>query len=600
MSGRSDSPAPSPSGWPHRLALGAVLCLALALALPGFRGPTDTSAPWVIDNVLHYMRALTRHSQYMAYPMLQANCLAAVIAAYLGGGLVTGALSRPEAYALLADPFQFMALARGLSLAFALAALVATYHMGRLLGSRRVGLLAALLLALTPTFTDYSHEGVPDAAMTCGAAFACLAFLAWMRNPSLRNAVLVGMCLGLAVSAKYNAGVVAVAVLLTWAWLRRREGPPYPGPWDRRLLWALGAGLLAFAVTSFQVLLEPRPYLHSVLVYERDYKLLAYSARVDPATFVPWWSTLVVAFQSERGMALLFVAGLLFALLRRTPATCFLALIAVLSLAYMGRWRMALMRFYLFAYPGLAALAALALADTWRRLRAAPGARRALPLALAALAALPVVGIGVAEVQQSLSLLRPDTRDLARDWIEARIPSGAVIAGPQTPEGYPNLVCADNLQGYLTGKGLPDSLRPTVAALLNRRPHYALLGLEFEKRTGVPASWPERIRRRYARSIYATRTLDQDVSLAKLRQEKAQYVVTSSTWSQSYLRYSSPDELPPYDPRRVHFEDYRVFYTFLEGIRPGERKDGLLCLARFAPEPGAVNGPALAVFQLVH
>ena len=110
--------------------------------------------------------------------MLQTNALAALVMAYLGAGLATGLWTWPEVWVKLADPEHFMTLARGLSFAFGAGAIVGTYVLGRQVLDRRAGLLAALLLALTPTFNHYCHDAVPDAALACMAAWACIGVFA--------------------------------------------------------------------------------------------------------------------------------------------------------------------------------------------------------------------------------------------------------------------------------------------------------------------------------------------------------------------------------------------------------------------------------------
>jgi len=549
--------------------------------------------------VLHYFRNATYHSEFVAYPMLQANVLALLVPLYLLGGRLLGVWTTPQAFASLLDPRRFMPLADGLSVVFGLGAIYVTYLLGRRLAGRRAGLLAALLLALTPTFNRYAHEGVPDAALTFFAALATLALVVLVMEPTRRHYVWAGVALGLATAAKYNGAMWAVVALLAHVWLWRQRRAPLRELVSANLLLAGLAGLAAFAVTSPQVLLEPRTFMHSVLVYETDYKLQAYAGGVNPATFVPWLTAVWVFLRSEHGIALMFAAGLVYALIRRTPARWFLLIGVLLAWAYMGRWRMVNMRFYLLIYPALAALAATAVVEMGERLARKVPVRR-WQAALPAVVCLGlVVWTGWAYAPGALALLRPDTRDLSRVWIESNLPRGAAVAGPQSPEGYPALLAVSDLDDYLHARGLPRRLRAPVSALLARWPAFDLRSLYYGSPNLVfPAEWPAAVRARYTRSMWARREVRQYASLDRLRADKVQYVVTSGYWAQDFLAHSSPQEIQPYDARELYFQTFRKLYLQLEAIPVGGEQGGIRCLREFLPQPGAVGGPAIRIYEL--
>ncbi|NSW56572.1 MAG: glycosyltransferase family 39 protein [Armatimonadetes bacterium] len=576
--------------------LGAVMFIATALTLPGFANPTWHAGPWVVDNVLHYLRDTALNSKFVAYPMLQANLLAATVVAFCALQVASGAWTWPELYANLIDWRVFMPVANGLSLVVGLAAIVATYWLGRSVADRTVGLLAATLLALTPTFNDYCHEAVPDATMTTLAALAWVFLANAADNPSRRNYLLAGLFTGLATAAKYNAGMLGVLGVGVHLWHRLRPGERSPQARWSYLLQALLLGVAAFSVTSFQVLLEPHKFLHSVLVYERDYKLLAYSGAVDPASFIPWLSHLGVCLRSEHGIALLFGVGLIGCIFRRTPARLLMVVGVLLALAYIGRWRMVHMRFYLFLYPALAVMAADAVVVGLRHLRThRPIFARAAAVAVAGLVLWTVVVYG----RDSLSLLLPDTRELSRAWIEANIPPGAVIAGPTSPEGYPALLPMERVEDYLSRGEIPTQHRETVSRILKGKPVYRLLPLRQTLPEPVfPESWPGPAIARLKRSEYARREASRTLSLDHVREQGAQYIVTSSTVYDMYLEHQSADELPRYDPRTAAFPEFRRFYIILERVARGETERGIRLLNSFEPRGGQRIGPTIRVYRL--
>ncbi len=586
------------------LILILIILGAALLTFPGFLAPTSTSAPWVIDNALNHLRDATLTSEVFWYPMLQANTLAAFVVGYLGLGLLSGAWDWPGVWVQMVDPFRFMALGEAVSLLFGIGAIVATYFLGRRMLDRRAGLWAAAILAFAPTFNRYCHEAVPDAAMTFFSALACLFLVALVQNPSRRNYILAGAFLGLAAAAKYNAGLLAVVGICIHLWLWRKDRAPFVKLIDSKAVLATLAGVVAFALTSFQVLLLPGPYLRTVLVYERNKKMLVYSGLVDPDTFIPWISHLKAFFQLEYGIALLFLLGLLYAFRRRNASTIFMVLAALLAFAYIGRWKMVHPRFYLFVYPALAALAGQAVVLIGDRI-AGWWAGRKSGADRPALARLPVAGICAALILWSIiapaswRLLIPDTRELAKEWIEKNVAPGTVIAGPRTPEHYPALLSREKVEEYLQEAALPENIRPEVAQGLNELPSYRLIHWYFNDYAAeFPAEWPEEVRARYQVSIDSVRTLRKNASLDHLREEGAQYIVTSAPWMGFYLRHSGPDELPPYDPRSVHFANIRDFYLQLEQLPDGEERSGIRRVAAFLAEPGERRGPDIKIYRI--
>ncbi len=579
----------------------AIILGACLLTFPGFVAQTSTSSPWVIDNVLNHLRETTLDSKVFYYPMLQANFLAAAIIAYLGAGLLAGAWSWPQVYAELIDPFRFMPVAEVLSLCFGIGAIISVYFLGRRISGRGVGIWAAAILAFTPTFNRYCHEGVPDAALVLFSALAILFLIASLQEPIQGHYFLAGAFLGLAVAAKYNAAVLVPIAILIHLWLWHERKAPLRLLVTPRLGWPIAAGVLAFGLTSFQVLLQSSNFLHHVLVYERDYKMLAYSGAVTPEIFLPWISHLQVMYKLEHGIALLFLLGITVFARRPDRVRVFLFLAVVLSFIYIGRWRMVHPRFYLFIYPALAVLAADAVERTARWIASsgiwAAHLWKGLPrIAAAGLILWTITLYG----QHSWSKLLPDTRELSRQWIEEHIPSGALIAGPVTPESYPPLLSRDKIEGYLTTGDIPGKYRSEVKRLLDDRTSYRLRSLYFRSEDSLfPKTWPSEILQRYKESIYAQRAARNDASLNRLKEEGIEYIVTSGYWSGYYLRHAGAEDLPPFDPRVVHFENIRSFYLELESIPEGGEKDGIRHLATFEEIGKKRIGPTIKIYKVV-
>lgn len=127
-------------------------------------------------------------------------------------------------YAYMASGWPNDYLARLIPALFSLGCLPAAFVLGKQIYNARAGWLAALLLALAPTFARWASSGYVDLPMaflyTLAAVFA---WRLWMGGAGV-DALLAGALLGLAAWTK-NAALLGVALLAAWlvyGWLTRR------------------------------------------------------------------------------------------------------------------------------------------------------------------------------------------------------------------------------------------------------------------------------------------------------------------------------------------------------------------------------------------
>ncbi|MDY7041601.1 MAG: glycosyltransferase family 39 protein, partial [Chloroflexota bacterium] len=129
--------------------------------------------------------------------------------------------------------------------------LLLTYRLGRELYNPRVGVVAALLLAVQPSFVFWSRQGIFVTNITVPIALACVLYGArWWRGGSTRSLYAAAFLCGLGLYAKFlflwivGALVVALVVLNAdrwWQALRQRNLSPFP--WQMTWRQALLAGL---------------------------------------------------------------------------------------------------------------------------------------------------------------------------------------------------------------------------------------------------------------------------------------------------------------------------------------------------------------------
>jgi hypothetical protein len=407
---------------PHLIALALILVGGFALRLWNI----DYGLPFVysIDEGSHFTsRAVEMFWQdldpgyyqnpatytYLVYALLRVMYGPLGFAFALPFGNVTDQFDK--------NPTEIWIAARVLAAALCMGGVAATYWAARRLWGIREGLVAAALLAFAFLPVAYSRVAVTDVGALIGVALSLgFAVRAYERG-AVRWFLLAGGAAGLAVSFKYTAGLALLPVAIAALSRVRVDG------W--RALGGLGVAALLAAVV-FVVL---NPYLFTSFdAWWSDLRDQAEVARdqpkpgqesggvsyyLDSLTWGLGWAAAIAALlgavvELRRNV----VRGLM---LVAVP----LALFVYLSVQsrYFGRW-------LLPAYPALAMLAAVAvgqaatlIADSWRTRPGWAG--------IAAAGGLTVVLLVqplAADVRSAQVLGRADTRQEARDWLEAHYP----------------------------------------------------------------------------------------------------------------------------------------------------------------------------------
>ncbi len=321
------------------------------------------------------------------------------------------------------DPTQIWIAARTLAAALCMAGVAAVYWAARRLWGVREGLVAAAVLSFAFLPVAYSRVAVTDVGALIGVSLSLgLAVLAYERG-RMRDFALAGAAAGLAVAFKYTAGLALLPLAIAALARLRSDGIRAAGG------LALGAAL---AAVVFVVL---NPYLFGSLdAWWSDLRDQAEVAADHPKPgqesggvsyyldSLTWGLGWAAALAALAGAVLEFRRSVIRALmLVAVPLALFLYLST--QSRYFGRW-------LLPAYPALAMLAAAALAQ----LSSLVPSPRWRPVALAAVALLVLLQPLAADIRSAQVLGRDDTRQQARDWIEAqRIPGLRVSVEPAVP-----------------------------------------------------------------------------------------------------------------------------------------------------------------------
>ena len=244
---------------------------------------------------------------------------------------------------------------------------------------------------------------------------------------------------GFAIANKYPSGAILFGLGLAHFEARWREG---------RTLWRTFLDLRPYVAVYAAVVafLCGTPYL--VLDWDQTVKDFAYQRGFVQNgvgnTAAGWgWSWLVLKVMPDSfglALALLLAAGLVWAVVRPSLGT--LSLVGFLLIAFLGMTgsRYSFYRYVMVPLPALVLLAGRLVGDVvaalGRRIRPARA-----ELAVAAALVVLLVPSMIRDWKLNRILARRDTRTMAREWIEERLPGGGQIAASDhgTPYGKPQL-----------------------------------------------------------------------------------------------------------------------------------------------------------------
>ena len=190
--------------------------------------------------------------------------------------------------------------------AFHVATVGATYALGRILFSHRAGVLAALVLALTPFFSRWDNYGIADIPVTFFTMLSTIMMYHWLKTLQWRSAILAGVMFGLALWTKNSAvpfGVFLLAIIGLLGFVRWRDEA---GPERRKLL------VQALVMVGLVLAIAGWWYVRNWVLY--DYmipKRALWTDRVDRSVL-----NIIPILEISRVAAPLYFAALVYAVWR--------------------------------------------------------------------------------------------------------------------------------------------------------------------------------------------------------------------------------------------------------------------------------------------
>ncbi len=428
------------TGW--RLAVAAVLAVALGLRLWGI----TQGLPYVynIDEAANFVPSAvgffftdTFNPHYFVNPPAFSYLLYLVFALWFDG-------KADLASAYATDPTAVFVVARATAALTGTVSVGFIYLAGKRLYDRRVGLIAAALMAVAFLPVFYSHLALNDVPALLPLTISVWASAGIITRGRWSDYAIAGAAVGLAAATKYTAGIAVLPLAVAVAY--RLVGAA-PGARRRVAVGALlaaGLALAGFIAANPHALRSFSEFREGLRTQESESGFGKLGLTEDSGVLYYLWS---LTWGLGWVPALAAVAGAVFALRGDRwraafliPWPLFMILFLGLQGRYFGRWLIP-------ALPAIAILAALAgvkfaeLASSKPRLRGA----------LMSLFAVALIGQGLLHsVHVDRVLARDDTRNLLRSWMVENVPPGSkVVVEPVVPDTW------------ITDSGIPPPVSPS-------------------------------------------------------------------------------------------------------------------------------------------
>ncbi len=342
-------------------------------------------------------------------------------------------------HAYTADFSTFVVIARLVAVTFDMGTIIVIYILGMRVADRRVGLVAAALVAINVLHVDRSHLINVDTPLAFFSILSVLFVFMLYKEGSIRWYIWSGISVGLAAATKYNGGILIISLILAHALRSKSFGQGIASLKSGLLLASILASGFVFVLCNPYILIQFHEFSRQFFEVERHMELGHLSA--DPSTNA-FQYYFFQSFPYNLGLPFSIIVLLSFVYLavRTSKMNIILLSFPALYLATIASWAMKADRYLIPAIPILMLVGTVGTFKFWswtlgylktRRSGTNQGSK-ILPASAAIITGLLVfVPSFFTTLQYHHTLSLPDTRTITANWIASHFPRNSAIAtGP--------------------------------------------------------------------------------------------------------------------------------------------------------------------------
>lgn len=313
-------------------------------------------------------------------------------------------------------------LQRLVSVCFGVGAVILTFLIGKqITGKKLVGLLAAWMVAVSPSIVAHSRMITPNIYVVFFALAALLASMLIYQQGKTWHYIVAGLCVGFTISSKYNGGLIVLPLLLAH-FMRYGKGALK----EKNLYLALflcGAGFLA--TTPFALLDFPKFY-DDFVFYARYYSTASHAGM--EGNTLRWY--LDYAWKTGGILYVFSILEISRGVYLRSKEIAITAIFPVVYFGYIATLNIRNDRTFLPIIPFLFVLAASFLVYLWDKTKVLPSkALRTLSIiVLICLTPMSLLLPVSKTFTDIVKLTTINSRETARVWIIDNLPPGSKIA----------------------------------------------------------------------------------------------------------------------------------------------------------------------------
>lgn len=377
---------------------------------------------------------------FFNYPALTFYLTFAVQAVQFGIGHLLGIY--PTLVSFGNDVSSSIVVIRLLSIAFDVGTMVAAYKLTRTMFGSGTALLCAGLIAVNSLHIKQAHLINVDTALTFFAMLSVLYIWKMFHDPTRKNYLIAGMCIGLAAASKYTGAYLLAALVIAHLMQQRSVADMIRSLAHPALYLAIGISLVVFFIFNPYILLSPQEFWKD-FSYEQYHMSTGHlGLNSSQSTFSFYFLDILPSVLGWILFLSVIIRGISYFFERNKPGII-LMLFPAVTLAIIGMWEMRADRYVLPLLPMMIIIGADGIVQGWNRLRSylqqihlESFFRFVLPPVVLILIFFPSIQ---SDVSYYKSFSNPDTRILAKDWISKNLPEGSSYAtgpfGIQFPRG---------------------------------------------------------------------------------------------------------------------------------------------------------------------
>lgn len=345
-------------------------------------------------------------------------------------GKVVGAFHGVEEYKKLyfTNPTLFFLSARFLACALAASSVIIFYNLGKIIfRSKESAIMSCAFIAFSPVFIKWSHYATFEIPMLFLSLSGFYFIIGMLRRGILKDYVLAGIFIGLAIATKYNAGLIIAPALLAH-FFRTREEKGSSGFFDKRILVFCAVMLAAYLVGNPFSLLDFKAFIAQFIEQSRRMRALDYNFPSWKATSPGWIYIItdILPFALTRPLSILTGFGIIYSVYRRRKEDFLILSLILISYLITANWTLLKPRYYIYIFPFMLLLGARGMVGLLDKVRFSDARYRGYVLSI--VTCLFLISPIKEGIKFNSIIASEPVNKKAERWIESNITSGAKIA----------------------------------------------------------------------------------------------------------------------------------------------------------------------------